>query len=218
MGPIQVSTLPYPAALHQSRSYTGFAALYGENVTLTEPGNIWDMTLKEHCAGYRPNPPWGIATADFHGEGKGEEKLGKFQTVFYVREKTKTAVLKALRNGNMYAYQGDVPQTMKLDEFSLSSADGQTSGISGDTVLLDNFPKIKIAMSTGSGTVQNAVKIRLIRSGALIATFEEKLPCRIEYVDQYNKPGEKVFYRIDIRGPGIIVSNPIFALFREVKK
>jgi len=217
MGPIQVSTLPYPAALHESRSYTGFAALYGENVTLTEPGNIWDMTLKEHCAGYRSHPPWGIATADFHGEGKGEDELGKFQTVFFVREKSKSAVLKALRNGNMYAYQGDVPQTMKLDEFSLSSTDGQARGISGDTINVRGFSKIKIAISS-SGAAQNSVKVRLIRSGVLIGTFEEKLPFQIEHVDQYSKQGEKIYYRIDIRGPGIIVSNPIFATFLEDKK
>lgn len=217
LGPIQVSTLPYPAALHESRSYTGFAALYGENVTLTEPGNIWDMTLKEYCAGYRNNPPWGIATADYHGEGKGEDKLGKFQTVFFVREKTKASIMKALKNGNMYAYQGDIPQTFKLDEFSLSSADGQTKGISGDTIALTGSPKIKIAISAG-GVGQNSVKVRLIRSGTLIATFDEKLPFQMEHIDQYFKPGEKIYYRIDIRGPGIIVSNPIFATFREDKK
>ncbi|MFA5179819.1 MAG: hypothetical protein WC405_00740 [Syntrophales bacterium] len=217
MGPIQVSTKPYPAALYESRSYTGFAALYGENVTLTEPGNIWDMTLKEHCAGYRSQPPWGIATADFHGEGKGEDKLGKFQTVFFVREKTKSAVLKALRNGSMYAYQGDVPQTMKLDEFSLSAADGQTRGNSGDTINLNGFPKIRIAISAG-GATQSSVKVRLIRSGTLINTFEEKLPFQLEHIDQYYKPGEKIYYRLDIRGPGIIVSNPIFVSFREDKK
>jgi hypothetical protein len=48
--------------------------------------------------------------------------------------------------------------------------------------------------------------------------FEEKLPVQIEYIDQYFKPGEKIYYRIDIRGPGAIVSNPIFATFHEDKK
>ena len=217
MGPIQVSTLPYPATLQESRAYTGFAALYGENVTLTEPGNIWDMTLREYCAGYRSNPPWGISTADFHGEGKGEDKLGTFPTVFFVQEKTKSAIMKALKNGNMYAYQGSVPQTLKLDEFSLSSADGQTKVISGETITLTGYPKIRIAISP-PGSEQSSVKVRLIRSGTLINNFEEKLPCQIEYIDQYYKPGEKIYYRIDIRGPGIIVSNPIFASFREDKK
>ncbi len=217
LGPIEVSTLPYPAALQESRSYTGFAALYGENVTLTEPGNIWDMTLQEFCAGYRSHPPWGIATADFHGEGKGDDKLRKFQTIFFVREKTKAGVLKALKNGNMYAYQGDVPRTLKLDEFSLSSADGQTKGIPGETIALSSPPKIKIAISS-DGAAQNPVKIRLIRSGTLIGAFEEKLPFQLEHSDQYYKPGEKIYYRIDIRGHDIIVSDPIFVSFREGKK
>jgi len=217
MGPIHVSTLPYPYVLSESTGYTGFAAIYGENITLTEPGNIWDTTLKEYCIGYRDRPPWGIATADFHGEGKGEDKLGSYQTVFFVQEKTKAGVLKALRNGNMYAYQGNVPQKLKLDEFSLSFADGQTRGISGDTINVNGFPKIRIAISS-VGSAQNSVKVRLIRSGTLISTFEEKLPFQIEHIDQYYKPGEKIYYRIDIRGPGIIVSNPIFASFREDKK
>jgi hypothetical protein len=217
LGPIQVRTLPYPAALQEARSYTGFAALYGENVTLTEPGNIWDMTLQEFCAGYRSNPPWGIATADFHGEEKGEDKLGKFQTIFFVREKTKAGILKALKNGNMYAYQGDVPQTLKLDEFSLSAADDQTIVISGETIALRSYPKIKIAISAG-GATPSPVKIRLIRSGTLIGAFEERLPFQLEHIDQYYRPGEKIYYRIDIRGPGIIVSNPIFVSFRQAIK
>jgi hypothetical protein len=117
----------------------------------------------------------------------------------------------------MYAYQGEVPQAMKLDEFSLSSADGQTRGNSGETIALTGSPKIKIAISS-AGAAQNTVKVRLIRAGALINVFEEKLPFQIEHTDQYYKPGEKIYYRIDVRGPGIIVSNPIFVSFREDKK
>src|SRR5271157_1281537 len=71
IGPIHVSTLPYPDALAESTGYTGFAAVYGDNISLTEPGNIWDTTLKEYCRGYRDRPPWGIATGDFHQEGEG---------------------------------------------------------------------------------------------------------------------------------------------------
>ena len=89
--------------------------------------------------------------------------------------------------------------------------------ISGETITLTGYPKIRIAISP-PGSEQSSVKVRLIRSGTLINNFEEKLPCQIEYIDQYYKPGEKIYYRIDIRGPGIIVSNPIFASFREDKK
>ncbi len=213
LGPIRVSTLPYPSAIQESKSYTGFSAIYGENITLTEPGNIWDTTLKEYCAGYRDRPPWGIATADFHKEGESGEKLGNYQTVFFVRGKTKNAVLDAMKNGRMYACQMNVPQSLKLDDFSVSSADGQTKGISGDTVVLQGFPKIRIALSTG-GAAKISAKVRLIRSGEVIYTFEEKLPLQIDYVDPYYKPGDRIYYRIDIKGAGAIVSNPIFVTFQ----
>jgi len=213
MGPIRVSTLPYPSAIQESKSYTGFSALYGENITLTEPGNIWDTVLKEYCIGYRSQPPWGIATADFHREGGDNEKLGNYQTVFFVERKSKDAVLKAMQSGKMYACQVAFPKSFKLDDFSVSSSDGMIKGISGDSVILKGFPKIRIALS-GDNDSASSVKIRLIRSGQIIQTFESKLPLQIEYVDSYYKPGEKIFYRIDARGSGIIVSNPIFVTYQ----
>jgi hypothetical protein len=213
LGPIRVSTLPYPAAIQQAKSYTGFAALYGDNITLTEPGNIWDTTLKEYCMGYRDRPAWGIATADFHSEGKGEEKLGNFQTVFLVQEKSKDAVLKALRNGKMYACQVNYLQPLKLDEFSISSRDGRAKGISGDEIVMSGFPTIKISLSAKEPSAKT-VTVRLIRAGELINVFEEKLPLQIEYVDPFYKPGEKTYYRMDMKGQGIIVSNPIFVSFK----
>ena len=213
LGPIRVSTLPYPAAIQESEAYTGFAAIYGENITLTEPGNIWDTTLKEYCTGYRDRPAWGIASADFHKEGERNEKLGNYQTVFFVREKSKIAVLDAMKKGRMYACQVAYPQSLKLDEFSVSSAGEQKKGISGDTVVMQGFPKIRIALST-SGAAKPTVKVRLIRSGEMIYAFEDKLPLQIDYVDPYYKPGDKIYYRIDIKGAGTIVSNPIFISFK----
>ena len=212
MGPIQVSSLPYPYVLSESYSYTGFSALYGDNITLTEPGNIWDMTLKEYCKGYRDHPPWGIATADFHKEGENGNKLGDYQTVFFVQEKTKDAVLAALRNGKMYACQVNYPQVLKLEEFSVLPADSQTKSISGDQIILKGFPRIRISLSS-SRSAGNKVKVRLIRSGELINVFEENLPLQIDYIDAYYKPGEKIYYRMDMRGSGTIVSNPVFVTF-----
>ncbi len=212
MGPIHVSTLPYPYVLSESTGYTGFAAIYGDNITLTEPGNIWDTTLKEYCMGYRDRPPWGIATADFHQEGEGREQLGTYQTVFFVQEKTKNAVLKALRNGKMYASRGSYPKASRLDEFSVSSSENRTKGISGDEIALKEFPRVRISIST-SVPSPDKVKIRLIRSGEMIYLFEEKLPLMIDYVDPYYKPGERIYYRMDMHGAGTIVSNPVFVKF-----
>ncbi|MBW2006115.1 MAG: hypothetical protein JRI72_16240 [Deltaproteobacteria bacterium] len=212
MGPIFVNTPPYPEVLEQSKNYTGFAAIYGDNITVTEPGNIWDRVLLEYCKGKRDRPAWGIATADFHKEGDAGEKLGNFPTVFFVHKKTKKEILEALKNGKMYACQGNYPKVAKLDEFSVCSFKGKIKGISGDELILTGKPRIKISISAVEIT-KNCVNVRLIRSGEVIESFEGKLPMEIDFEDKHFKPGEKIYYRMDLHGYGSLVSNPIFVRF-----
>jgi hypothetical protein len=214
LGPINVSTRSYPEALYESFGYTGFSALYGDTSTITEPGNIWDDTLKGYCKGLRKNPPWGIATSDFHREGESGEYLGNFITVLLVREKTKKEVLNALRTGKMYCSSIAYPRAVRLNEFSVSSKDGGGKAISGDEMTMKGNPVIRVSITTNN-EVKNVVKVRLIRSGELIKTFEGPLPLQIEYEDAYEKPGEKIYYRMDMKGYGVIVSNPIFVSFEK---
>jgi len=209
LGPIFVHTPPYPHVLMESKGYTGFAALYGDEITVTEPGNIWDKVLREYCAGKRDMPAWGIATADFHKEGESGEKLGNFPTVFLVKNRTKDEIVRALKNGKMYACRGNYPLIAKLEEFSVTSSNGEVKGISGDELFLQGFPRIRISLSSGIPT-EGLVRVRLIRSGQVIARFEGKLPLEIEHEDKDIKKEEKEYYRMDLYGCGIIVSNPIF--------
>ncbi|RZB30143.1 MAG: hypothetical protein SRB1_02423 [Desulfobacteraceae bacterium Eth-SRB1] len=212
MGPIFVSTPPHPEVLEESEGYTGFAALYGDNITVTEPGNVWDRVLTAYCRGTRSRPVWGISTADFHEEGGAGEKLGNFPTVFFVREKSRKGVMEALKNGKMYAYRGGYPQFVRLDEFSVRSSDGKNKGISGDEISLKESPRIRISLSAAEVS-ERKVKVRLIRSGKLVKIFEGVLPMRIDYEDRYFQPGERIYYRMDMRGCGTLVSNPIFVRF-----
>jgi len=213
MAPIYVDTPSYPEVLEQARDYTGFAAIYGDNITVTEPGNIWDRVLIAYCDGRRNRPVWGISTADFHEEGGAGEKLGNFPTIFLVQEKSRKDVLKALRNGKMYAsYQGNYLQSVRLDEFSVCSSEGEKKGISGDEITLKENPRIRIFLSAAEAS-EKKVRVRLIRSGELIETFEGTLPMQIYYEDRCFQPGEKVYYRMDMQGQGKIVSNPIFVAF-----
>ena len=217
MGPIQVKTLPYPHMLLETRNYTGFAAIYGDTITITEPGNVWDVVLGEYCSGYRERPPWGIATADFHKEGGAGQYLGDFQTVFWLNEKSTESVLAALKTGKMYACQGKFPKIPRLDEFSVSAGKPDTAPrmISGDEIMLKSNPRIRIAVSGGTAGAGKEVRVRLIRSGTLIQTFEGTLPLSIDYTDFLETPGEKIYYRMDMTGNGIIVSNPIFVRFEK---
>ena len=214
MGPIFLDTHPYPEVLEESKGYTGFAALYGDTITVTEPGNIWDRVLLAYCRGERDRPAWGISTADFHKEGEAGELLGNFPTVFFVHRKTKGGILKALKNGKMYACRGNYPHIAKLEEFSVSSVKGEVMGISGDEVVLEGNPRIKIALSAPEPT-KNRVTVRLIRSGEVIERFEGQLPIKIDFEDAYCKPGEKIYYRMDLHGHGKLVSNPIFVISKS---
>ena len=212
MGPIHVDTPPYPEILYETRDYTGFAALYGDNITVTKPGNIWDRVLLEYCMGKRSRPPWGISTADFHKDGGSGVKLGDYPTVFLVSIKTKENILLAMKHGRMYCYQGKYPQQIVLNDFSVRSSGSRINAISGGEIKLNEHPKIHIFLSSKVPT-KTPVSVKLIRCGRVVETFNSPLPMQIDYEDEYLKPGQKIYYRIDVRGCGTLISNPIFVVF-----
>lgn len=207
MGPIRLDTPPYPEALEESSGYTGFSALYGDNITATEPGQVWDRVLEAYCRGERDRPVWGIATSDYHDEDG--DPLGTFRTVFLLREKSPAGVLEALKGGKMYACSGPYRRPVRLDEFSVGSDGGGVKGFSGDEVRFKGPPRIRIALSAAPGA-GGPVTVRLIRSGKVIGTFAGPLPLKIEHLDKTFSPGLKTYYRLDMRGYGTLVSNPIF--------
>lgn len=209
LGPIKVRTEPYPWVLLDSKGYTGFAALYGDTITITEPGSLWDKVLAEYVRGYRERPAWGIATADYHKEEAAGEKLGNFQTIFLLREKSKKAVLQAMQDGKMYAYRGAYPRSVRLEEFSVSDPAGEKKGFSGDDIVVRGRPRVRIELSVSEPTDQ-PVRVRLIRSGQVIETFDGRLPLKVDHEDHSAPIGEKHYYRVDMQGCGILVSNPIF--------
>jgi hypothetical protein len=117
-----------------------------------------------------------------------------------------------MRAGRMYACQSKYPQQLILDEFSVWGSVSKTSATLGDEILLREHPRIRISLSLKEA-IEKRVKVRLIRSGQLIKVFEGFLPIEIDYIDEYYRPGEKIYYRIDARGDGAVVSNPIFITF-----
>jgi hypothetical protein len=214
LGPIRVHTPPYPEALLQSKDYTGFAALYGDTRTVTEPGNIWDRVLLEYCAGKRARPVWGISTADFHKDSGAGEKLGNFPTVFLVTEVTEASVLSAMRQGRMYACRGTYPQRLILKDFSVNSSDGTRRAISGEEIVLPENPRIHIELDATEKT-DRPVDVRLTRAGKPVKTFRGFLPMNIDYEDQYVNSGQRIYYRMDVHGCGALISNPIFVTFKK---
>jgi hypothetical protein len=215
---ISKETLPYPQVLKESANYTGFAALYGEKITITEPGSVWDQVLTEYCQGKRKNPVWGISTADFHQEGAAGEKLGNFPTIFLIKKVTEQDILDAMKSGKMYACRANVADGhLTLKDFSISDSESPRTGTIGDEILCQGFPLIKIRVLAPSLDEENFLTVRLIRSGTLLKTLSGQAPLRMDFKDEFFKPGEKIFYRLDIsdKKGRKLVSNPIFVKFQR---
>jgi len=217
LGPIFRDTPPYPQVLKESTNYAGFAALYGQDITIIEPGNVWDEVLIEYCSGQRENPVWGISSADFHKEGEAGEKLGNFPTFFLVKSKTKKDILDALKKGRMYAYQGDVDSPkLILEDFSISDSKSSQKGVMGEKIFSKGYASINIRISTTDSEEGNSVFVRLIRSGNLLDTFSAETPLIINFEDDFFEAGKKIYYRLDAvdKKGRKLVSNPIFVEFQ----
>ena len=217
LGPIFKETLPYPQLLLQSKDYTGFSALYGEGITITEPGQIWDQVLTEYCLGLRTKPVWGTSTADFHQEGEAGEKLGNFPTVFLVKNKTKDDILDSLKKGRMYSFRGDISSPrLILEEFSISAPGNSHQEFMGGQIVSEGYPRINIRVSVDAFQEGNLLTLRLIRSGNLIKTFSAQSPLVVDFRDEFFEPGKKIYYRLDVNDKKnrTLVSNPIFVEFQ----
>jgi hypothetical protein len=210
-GPIRVNTPPYPQVLHQSRNYTGFAAIYGENVTVTDPGKEWDRVLNEYCRGKRHKPVWGISTADFHMDGHSVRRLGSYPTTFLVREFSKREVLEAMEKGRMYCSLGKGNVWPRLDYFNLIGNAGEKAFM-GETWTTSRYPVIRFRVSYNTEK-PIPVQILLIRGGTVLHTFKGMTPMEIEYTDDKVPPNKKTYYRL-IDSKKHLTSNPIFVIYK----
>jgi len=219
IGSISKSTAPYPEVLTQSKNYTGFAALYGDRITITESGNIWDQVLMEYCQGKRGNPAWGISSADFHREGAAGAKLGRYPTIFLVKDRTKKEILNAMRKGRMYAYCGNVElPRLVLENFSIYDSADSAKVTMGEEIYLKDYPRINIRISTAEEEKGNTLTVRLIRYGKLLETFTGEIPLTINFQDEFFEPGKRLYYRLDVidKKERRLVSNPIFVKFQDI--
>jgi hypothetical protein len=210
-GPINAVTPPYPQVLYESKNYTGFSAIYGEFTTVTDPGREWDRVLKEYCSGKREKPVWGVSTADFHEDGRLNQRLGAFPTTFLIKEFTKAGILDAIKNGRMYCSRGDGKVWPVLDHFNVTGSKNKTAFM-GDALITNTIPVINFKVSYND-KVKRPVKIELIRGGELINSYKGKTPLEVKLMDNNAPKGVKTYYRLrDTKEH--LVSNPVFVVYK----
>lgn len=203
---IRSTTPPHPDDLVDTYDYTAFAALYADNITATDPGRQWDTVLAQYLAGQRPRPIWGEGEIDYHWDEKGN-RIHDILTVFLVKERSQQAVLDALRQGRMYAVRGGDEQLV-LDTFEVESE--MRRGIAGEEIPSQGLARISIRIDKLNGK-QEEVRLRLIKSGQVIAQFAGLTPLEFQQVDAGIRPGEKVYYRLLAQSKtSRLTSNPIF--------
>jgi hypothetical protein len=198
---IEVFTPPYSGELLRTFNYTGFAAFVEGMKFSGRPGGYWDTALKQYINGERQKPVWAIGELDY----KEGSWMGNTQTVFIVNENNRTGILRAMREGRMYAVHGDLKPV--LEAFQIWDDEGGNWVEMGGLATVGKRIKVKIKAHLPEKDKRTAT-LRLIREGVVIKEISLKSSIDMEMSDEYFKPGGKTYYRVDINDR--LVSNPIF--------
>jgi len=213
-GTIKLETESHPEDLVLSRNYTGFQAVGDEPVPATEPGNVWDHVLVEYLQRGRNQPVWGYGANGFHCSGETGPIFGATRTVFLVREKTRTAVMDAMRKGRMYSVRQPGPERLSLDEFIVKDVETGKKATLGEQLVATDFPEISFKLHSTDGK-EKRVRVFLIRNGKVVKRESVVLPYELKWVDSKVDMSQPVYYRLNVIASPVdhLVANPIFVNF-----
>lgn len=208
LGSVVTRTDPHPEVLLESQGYTGFGAVYQDTTTVTEPGRTWDRLLVEFGEGRRNRPAWGIGELGYHGPPK---RLSDVLTVFLVLERSRAAILQALREGRFYAVAPVPGLSLVLEEFSISQEPDQRPVPMGGEVRASGTGPLRLRLRVAASDGREVpVAMRLIRSGAVIAVLRGNTPYERTLPVEPPPPGTRAFLRLEVTEPLRLLANPIF--------
>lgn len=206
-----------PEILGLTDRYEGFEGIYGDTITITKPGNLWDQILVEYIQNSRKTWPSVITGIDFHlfKPNNGWAQLDQGITILFTKEKTLGAVLEAMKLGRGYAtVQRDPAHRVGLENFGLTTEgsaaiSGETLNTAGDVdfmTTVDWMPGDRLASSA-------IANIKLVRDGELLEEYHSTLPAFIKRHE--NLKAGLHYYRIIVEYAGTqILSNPVFGEVR----
>jgi hypothetical protein len=200
-------TDPYPDDLMRTFKYTAFGAIYAQPTRFEQPGGRWDRLLAEYAAGERSRPAWGLGEAGLHT--LGGRPIGGIQTVFFVRERTESGLLEALRRGRLYALQRRPEGGLWLTDWSVR-ANG-AAAISGEILHAASGTEIEVRIAVDAvGGGADGLRVTLIRNGVVLDGWSGAASVRATHREIFD--GVPLFFRVDVRAraPHRILSSPIF--------
>jgi len=215
LGPVTVKTDPYPASLLQTAGYAGFGGVYQDTRTITEPGALWDQLLLQYLEGLRTDLPFSFGEIAYHRPGQAGIELNQVLNIVTVRERTAAGVVEAMKAGRLYALsQAGRPFGLRLDTFRVETQDGARAADVGKLFMRGAEPPAVRVAVTATDRGAHQVQVMIIRSGQVIARMAGATPFDQRVVDGTLPPGAAAYYRVDVRGDGEILSNPIFVTSR----
>ncbi len=216
LGPVTVKTNPYPLSLLQTTGYTGFGGVYQDTRTITEPGALWDQLLLQYLGGHRAVPPSVFGEIAFHRPGQAGIELDQVLNVVTVRERTVAGLVDAIKTGRLYALsQAGRPFGLRLDTFQVEMPDGARAAVVGQPFVRSGAEPLAVRIAvTATDRGTHPVQVTIIRSGQVMARMTGTTPFHQQVVDSAVPAGAAAYYRVDVRGEGEILSNPIFVTSR----
>jgi len=116
-------------------------------------------------------------------------------------------VLDALKRGRMYAVQRQREAELVLTEFTVRA--GTATAMSGETLRAGEATTLEVTVAVeATGGATSDVRVTLVRNGAVVGAWTGPSPIRTVHREIFD--GAPAFYRLDVRGPGRLLSNPIF--------
>ena len=190
--------------------YRGFEGLYGDRITITEPGAVWDRLIIESLNGGRQTWASVITGIDFHFFKQGGwYELNRGQTVLWARKKDAASVLDALRQGRGYAvFQGKSGPDLTLLDFGLRA--GKETAISGETLVAEDPVTLTAVIDWSSPNPDpGSGRLEIVRDGTLIEKAERPFPIRVHLTESLTSG--KHYYRLRVKHKSHeLLSNPIF--------
>ena len=112
-----------------------------------------------------------------------------------------------MQRGRLYAVEQEAGAELVLDDFSLRA--GGSTAVSGDSLRVAESAPIEISVDVAAaGTPPRDVRVTLVRNGTVVRAWAGPLPLRAVHREVFD--GSPTFYRLDVRGPGRLLTNPIF--------
>ena len=219
VGSARMVSAPHESDLLLTDGYHGFEGIYGDRITATQPGRTWDSSLMEYLRGSRRSAPFVTTGIDFHylkNGGQGWYDLDGGLTFLLMKERSREAVLEALRTGRTYATFQMFDQRIQLAEFSVETWGGGKA-TAGQRAAGKSPLKVRVSMDwlgDAPETVET-FRIQVILNGRVVDEVEHSPP--VDVATELGLPPGEYYLRLKARSTSgyEILSNPVFVTIAE---